>query len=166
MNSLKRIDKVITEVKKSCICASSDSTTGNVVPLELLQKSMNAFESALLDDVNTPRAVAALFLLINGVEKALKNGGIITQECAIVVNEVFERMDSVLGVVYEVPQAYFKSDVLEAEIPEEMVNLARKRSALKASKMYAEADEVRKQLAAAGYAVKDGKGGEFELIRL
>ena len=51
-------------------------------------------------------------------------------------------------------------------IPEEIYDLARKRSSFKANKMYAEADAIRQQIANKGYAVKDIKGGSFELVKL
>ena len=130
------------------------------------------FEAALSDDINTPRAVATLFNLITALEKALNSKTLTSPIVAKSLLEAIERMDSVLGLFYQVPTAYFSSEALQvaaqasAPIPEDIVELARRRVDFKAKKMFAEADDMRRQITDAGYAVKDLKGGEFELTRL
>ena len=130
------------------------------------------FEAALSDDINTPRAVATLFNLITALEKALNSKTLTSPIVAKSLLEAIERMDSVLGLFYQVPTAYFSSEALQvaamasAPIPEDIFELARRRVDFKSKKMFAEADDMRRQITEAGYAVKDLKGGEFELTRL
>jgi cysteinyl-tRNA synthetase len=133
----------------------------------------------MCDDMNTPRASAALFMLVGVGEKAVKNSAMSPAEANLIVNAIL-RMDAVFGVFYEVPQAYFtppadgsglqsSSDVKAAldagSIPPRVAELAEKRALLKSQKLFAEADEARAEIAALGYEVKDKKT-EFEIYKL
>lgn len=115
--------------------------------VEGLTACVEDFEAAMCDDMNTPRAVAALFALINLIEKAQRSGSL-TPAMATSLLAVVDRMDAVLGLVYEVPVAYFGAtagaEAVDTPIPEEIYDLARKRASFKASKMFADADKVRR----------------------
>lgn len=161
VSSLKRIDKAVAALKD----ASNSETRGETEDLSgaKLNQFMEDFESALCDDINTPRGVAVVFSFVSSVEKALSSGGISSTSAEEALS-VFRSMDSILGIVYDVPKSYFPEQ--NDSIPEEIYDLARKRSSFKANKMYAEADAIRQQIANKGYAVKDIKGGSFELVKL
>jgi cysteinyl-tRNA synthetase len=183
-NSLRRIDKLLANLKKVSESGNDDNAEGE--GKESLMRSMmsattaiKSFEEAMCDDMNTPRASAALFMLVGVGEKAVKNSAMSPAEANLIVNAIL-RMDAVFGVFYEVPQAYFtppadgsglqsSSDVKAAldagSIPPRVAELAEKRALLKSQKLFAEADEARAEIAALGYEVKDKKT-EFEIYKL
>lgn len=172
VSSLRRIDKAVQALRERAAVRDNkdmnqkgeeevrEDLVGELVKLQ------NSFESALCDDVNTPRAIATVFSLISMAEKVLIASPSLSSASARLMLELFERMDAVLGLVYEVPKAYFGENKEALPIPDEIFDLARKRASFKASKMYAEADEVRRQISEAGFLVKDVKGGEFEVLRI
>jgi len=95
--------------------------------------------AALRDDLNTPAALGALFTIINrgpaGVDAA-----------------AFERIMFALGLDLNVTAP-------KADIPAAITALADKRWAAKQAKDWAGADALRKELAAAGWSMLDGKDG-------
>ena len=141
--------------------------------MQTAEASLAAFEAAMNDDLATPRAVAALFALVAASEKSFKSSSeqYVTPEVAGEVLKIIRKMDTVLGVLYEIPPAFF-SQVLgiqdkaastanagPQDAPAEVVALAQKRLELKAAKQYAEADKLRAEILAQGYEVLDRKNG-------
>ena len=180
-NSLKRVDKLIANLQKVVLSAESESGESTAIISDFetsVQSSLTSFEEAMCDDLNTPRAAAALFVLISIGEKALKSGSANKVEAALALQAI-KRIDVVFGVLYEVPQAYFtpsltgmisssiaSSEPLEASfIPPSVLALALKRADLKSQKLFSEADAVRAEITALGYEVKDRKN-EFDIYVL
>jgi cysteinyl-tRNA synthetase len=95
--------------------------------------------TALQDDLNTPAAFGALFTVVN------RKGG--EADAAS-----FDRAMFALGLDLH-------AVVAQTPIPIEITALAEKRWAAKQSKDWAGADTLRKELAAQGWAMKDGKAG-------
>jgi len=203
INSMKRIDRLVENMKSMISSSSSSSTlsptssssTSSSEPAvpnnsdtnsfqSLLESCKNDFEVAMSDDLNTPRAVAAMFRLINAVEKSF-NKKELTKEEAKKVLEVLSSMDAVFGVLYDVPEDYFSQvsnkggsgnnvvssadcdecgsshkspNQLEANLNAVKV-LADRRRELKANKQFKEADEVRNSITELGYGIKDTKDG-------
>ena len=58
----------------------------------------DAFKAAVNDDLNMPEAFAALFALVRGSNSALREGALNASEAAALL-ALFDRMDSVLGVI-------------------------------------------------------------------
>jgi cysteinyl-tRNA synthetase len=96
--------------------------------------------AALHDDLNTPGALGALFTIVNrgpgGADAA-----------------TFDRVMLALGLNLKTAEAP------KAEVPAEITALADKRWAAKVAKDWAAADALRKELAAAGWNMKDAKDG-------
>ena len=128
--ALERIDRCV------------ESATEGEVP-DWAQAHLEAFTAAVNDDLNIPKAFAALFGLVR--ETNAHGGG--------PVLSVFKRMDEVLGVI-------FFERAEKQEVPEEIQTLLTARAAARAEKNWAESDRLRDEIAAAGWAVKDGKGGQ------
>eukprot|EP01041_Mallomonas_annulata_P001225 gene1225-2380_t len=176
--SLRRIDVLINKLETiiasdtSTATASSQSqepsgsNTGLKSQVEALVVN---FETAMADDLAAPRAVASLFGLVSLAEKALKTNDVkVSVEDARMIMSAIKTMDTVFGVIYDVPQAYFPdllnsvllsdSDVV-VEIPEQIVALAQERKDMKANKRFAEADALRARILGLGYEVVDAKDG-------
>ena len=124
------------------IDACVDTATDGEAPAWAL-KHLDDFTAAVNDDLNVPKAFAALFELVRDVNG---KGGAGTLG-------VFRRMDEVLGVIF-----FGKAE--KAEAPAEIQALLDQRAAARAAKNWAESDRLRDEIAAAGWLVKDSKAGQ------
>ena len=95
------------------------------------------------DDLNIPRAFAALFGLVRDTN--VHGGG--------PVLSVFRRMDEVLGVI-------FFGKAAKTAVPPEIQALLDQRAEARKAKNWAESDRLRDEIAAAGWSVKDSKDGQ------
>ena len=134
--SLERIDR--------CVDALAVLVKDEPSP-EFAQKALDAFTAAVNDDLNIPKAFAALFDLVRETNA--------TGTCSKAVLDVFQKMDTVLGVI-------FFGKAAKAEVPAEIQALLDARAAARAAKNWAESDRLRDEIAAAGWAVKDSKDGQ------
>lgn len=129
---------------------------------DLVSSGIADFERGMADDLNTPRACAALFGLVKGGERLIKADSI-DKAGAGELLEALTTMDSILGVFYDVPgreeeQASKKEDEA-AEAPAELIALLQERVEAKKAKDFARADAIRDQCAAAGFKIVDSKEG-------
>ena len=168
-NGLKRIDKAITNLR--LIIDNNDkqkSIDSDESTIENIKKSIKMFEEAMCDDMNTPRAVAVLFSLLNLAEKGINTNSLNKINSQYLLQAI-QDIDTVFGVIYDVPKNYFNSNQLNtnlekvpldiSSVPKNIVELATERMKLKLSKQYSEADNIRKQLTTLGYDIKDSKDG-------
>ena len=128
--SLERIDR--------CVATATECETP-----EWAAKHLEDFTVAVNDDLNMPKALAALFGLVR--ETNAHGGG--------PVLSVFRRMDEVLGII-------FFGNAAKTEIPAEIQALLDQRAEARKAKNWAESDRLRDEIAAAGWAVKDSKDGQ------
>lgn len=117
---------------------------------------MQAFEDAMRDDFNTPKAIAALFGLTTDMNAALNAGSVgrITLERAKAAYR--ELGGDVLGLFAE--GAAERQD--ETQVVSALMDLVLKaRQNYRLNKQYAEADELRDTLTKVGVTVEDTKDG-------
>lgn len=135
--SLERIDRAV------------DALQARINPAEAVPEfavwALEDFTAAVNDDLNIPKAFAALFELVRETNAS----GTASQG----VLDAFRRMDEVLGIVF------FGKKEAEA-VPEEISALLEVRAAARASKNWAESDRLRDEIAAKGWIVKDSKEGQ------
>jgi cysteinyl-tRNA synthetase len=167
--SLQRIDKLMKAMEDAAggtsdAAGTDGGTDGAINMAEECERALSNFELAMTDDMNTPRAVAAMFGLVGAAEKRVKRGGLGSAEAAQ-VRDTLRAMDEVFGVFYDVPVAYFspQEETGDTAIPEIVVEMAEQRRLAKANKQYQEADELRAKIQGAGFEIKDKKDG-YELI--
>ena len=134
--ALERIDR--------CVDALAARANDEPAPA-FAQEALDAFTAAVNDDLNTPKAFAALFELVRETNAS--------GTCSKAVLDVFRKMDSVLGVVF-----FGKAE--KSEVPAEVQALLDARAAARAAKNWAESDRLRDEIAAAGWTVKDSKDGQ------
>ena len=134
--SLERIDR--------CVDALAARAKDEPAPA-FAQEALDAFTAAVNDDLNTPKAFAALFELVRQTNAS--------DTCSKAVLDVFRKMDTVLGVI-------FFGKAAKAEVPAEVQALLDARAAARAAKNWAESDRLRDAIAAAGWTVKDSKDGQ------
>jgi cysteinyl-tRNA synthetase len=136
--------------------------------------------AALDDDLNAPRAVAALFTYMNEGHAALDAG----EKPGPAAIAAWDRVDSILAVSSAVTVLRIEGQetsiqtagaVLTESPPLEgsedtqqawALEWARRRKQAKSARDYAEADRIRDFLRAAGWEVRDGKDGSVEVVRI
>ena len=124
------------------IDACVETATEGEVP-DWAQKHVDDFTAAVNDDLNTPKAFAALFELVR--ETNAHGGGSVLG--------AFRRMDEVLGIIF-----FGKAE--KVEVPAEVQAMLDARAAARKEKNWAESDRLRDEIAAAGWIVKDSKEGQ------
>ena len=110
---------------------------------------LDAFESALCDDLNTPLAIACLHQAVGRLNET-GEGATDVIACG-----------AALGVLQQDPEAWFRWQPVGQEGPtdaEVEVQIAARIAARKA-KNFAESDRIRDALAAQGVVLEDGSGG-------
>jgi cysteinyl-tRNA synthetase len=107
------------------------------------KKTEKEILDALSDDLNTPRALAALW-------NAIKDRNISAEEKLYLADYA----DRVLGL-----RISSGPDVSDHTVPDEIRNLAEKREELRRQKDYAAADDARKSIEEKGYEISDGPEG-------
>lgn len=112
---------------------------------------IDTFWRNLEDDFNTPEAFAALFELINFVNKAIDAQTFGIQEARIVLS-FLEQTNDIFGIVDTALLA-------EETIPQEVRDLAQERENAREQRDWDAADELRKKIASLGYTVSDGPDG-------
>jgi cysteinyl-tRNA synthetase len=117
-----------------------------------------AFMAALEDDLNTPMALAELFELARAANKAQS-----PEEKSRIRAQLVDA-GSLMGILQQSPEAWFASSLSssskEGEVgATEIEALIAQRAEAKKAKNYAEADRIRKDLAARGVLIEDSAQG-------
>jgi cysteinyl-tRNA synthetase len=143
--SLERIDRCVDALASVANGAAAGDSPEWVV------KCLGDFTEAVNDDLNTPKAFAALFELVRHANAQVQAG--ISPEQAAAALETFRKMDSVLGVV-------FFGKAVKSDVPAEIQALLDRRAEARKAKDWAESDRLRDEIAAAGWIVKDSREGQ------
>jgi cysteinyl-tRNA synthetase len=117
---------------------------------EVLSGEKREFERAMDDDLNTPRALAAVHRAARIVNRGIDQGEVSTKDAAA-VHQFFSDLDSVLGIL----GAQTKTE----ELPEEAGRLISERDEARTNRDWATADSLRKQLLTMGIVVEDTPAG-------
>ena len=129
--------------------ASKDMTEAEQQLMEKLQESVNRFDAAMDDDMNTADAMGALFEIV-------KEANVVLNENSS--KEALEKTLSTLQSLCDVLGILVKPYVME--LPEEVQALADARAAARKEKNWAKSDELRDALKALGYMVEDTAKGQ------
>ena len=187
--ALKRMDNVRKLIDSALGGSENDCMAGGAgdgAICAAVEKELANFEAALVDDLSMPRAAASLFGVVKAAEnefkrvkKAEKDGGEavppLDLEGLREVMGAMNEMDRVFGIFYTVPKPKLEDgsvdesadeDLLEAPVPDDVMDLVAKRSAAKDAKDWDLADSLRARITELGFAVKDVKGGDPVVSRL
>ena len=149
----KQFDKTNELVAKLRAIVDKQS---NIVDEDLVAIKNN-FESAMNDDFNTPVAMAEFIKLIKLLQSELKNNN--TNRLEQINTLITKLGEEVLGYVF----TQSGTSPIE-DIPGDIKDLAQKRWNAKLAKDWAVADELRKEIEAKGYEIKDSKDN-YQIIK-
>ena len=111
----------------------------------------NGFLDALDDNLNISGALGCLFDAIRETNKLLDGGELSAEEARGVLDWWHDEVDATLAL---------GKRERGGEIPAEIQQMLDQRAAARADKDFAESDRLRDAIAAAGWTVIDGKGGQ------
>ena len=106
------------------------------------------FEEAMDDDLNTPKALSALFTYVKKMNTLIDSGSAGPEEASKAI-DALKRVNSVLGII----------DFEEEALPLRLAEMIAKREDARKRKDFAESDRLRKELLAEGIAVEDTPAG-------
>ena len=124
--------------------------------LALFDQRKQAFITAMDDDLNTADGVSVLFDLVRDLNTR-SNDAATTKDTLTAGAALFDELTGVLGLLYNRKQGN--------EIPAQVQALVEARAAARKAKNFAEADRLRDEIAALGYAVKETRQG-VEITKL
>ena len=129
--------------------AKEHAVSGAAAPISELERFEKQFREAMDDDFNTADALAAVFELVREINSNVV-GKEVAPEYVEAASELFEKLVSVLGLLYE-----RKSESLDDEIEA----LIQKRQEARKNRDFATADAIRDQLKAQGIILEDTAQG-------
>lgn len=109
------------------------------------------FIDAMDDDLNTSRALGAVFDLAHAINRSHAMGGDVSEAQRLLVE-----LTSVFGLTLEEPEREVSEDEISAADIEQLIS---DRATARAEKRWADADAVRDQLQEAGITIADGPEG-------
>ncbi|MEG2928265.1 MAG: cysteine--tRNA ligase [Oscillospiraceae bacterium] len=124
------------------------NTTGTQDTIKAAADKAKAdFISVMNDDLNTADGLSKIFELVTAINTT---GTLQTKQALEYAATMFDELCGVLGILYN-----RKTD----EIPQQVKDLVAERSEVRQAKNWKRADEIRDELAALGYEVKDTPQG-------
>ena len=134
--------------------ASAEERSADGEPLDAAPYK-SAFIAAMDDDLNTPRALAAIFDLSRQINRAREDGKSLSA-----AQRTLRDLAGILGIDVDAP-----SDDASGDIAPFVDLLVQTRADLRAARQYALADKIRDNLAALGVTLEDSGGGTEWRIR-
>ena len=144
-SALGRIDELVTKLK----LISTDGSVSDQITSKI-EVMKSGFKSGIENDLTLSTSLASLFEFVRESNKVISD---LNQAEAVAILDALRDIDHVMGCL-EIDQ--------EEIIPEVVLKLGEERLAARASKDWAKSDELRDQITALGYSVKDGaQGSQF-----
>ena len=129
---------------------------------DVAKSALAAFKAGLDDDLNTPKALAALAALINDANAVLEKAAKITPAEQKAVRDALASMDKVFGLI-ECARA---SRALDVETMAWVDRMVEERKTARAAKDFARGDAIRKELAEKGIVLEDSaQGTRWKVVR-
>ncbi len=146
--SLDRLYQCRDTVKRAAAAASDGTIAASAQ--EAFDKYRAQFEAALEDDLNTADALTAVFELVRELNIMAADASVSKQQLEA-GSKVFEDLTAVLGLLYERTE--------DDAVPAEVMALVEKRAEARKAKDFALADQIRDEIAALGYSVRETRQG-------
>ena len=156
-----RLVEVFRRLASECEGVSAEDLPGSAtvgVEEEPVETFVASFHSAMDDDLNTPRAIAALFDLVRAANSLLDDGELSPAGARRVLETMTASAGRVLGL-----DTGGGGEVAEARTEELLRLLEAARSALRKNGLFDEADRMRDSLLESGFRVEDLPDGESRI---
>lgn len=157
-SSVKRINDFVARLEESLASSSpttrSDSASSSTVS-DLVSRTRETFVAALDNDLDTPRALAAVFELISQGNKLLDSDQLDKEQLKTILEFMRNDFDSIFAVLTRPSGA-------EASIPlsEEISQMLEQRAKAREQKDWKRADQIRDKLLAQGIELQDTPQGQ------
>lgn len=147
--SLKSADITLKNLYSDVLRIKSGQEDGKSRITKEVKKAETNFEAALNYDLSMPKALSALFKLLNEVNRVTLRKFRVSESKELMT--FILKADTVLGLGLE----HVKFDV----IPEKVQNLAKQRESARIEKDFKKSDELRAEIENAGFLVEDTEDG-------
>lgn len=147
----KGLERIVSFIKELQQINNSKGT--NLEAMALDEKLKAEFESAMDQDLNTPKALSAIYDFITKANRFKKQDKINKEEAQKMLNTLME-IDSVLGVVF----LYLKNK--KKTVSPEIKELLKMREMARNEKDFSRSDEIRKEIEKKGFTLKDTMEGQ------
>ncbi len=122
---------------------------------EAAREAIGGFQAAMDDDLNTPEALAALFMFVTRSNAELDAAGHITEPDRSAALDALESMDRVFGIL----ELARESRSVDAETEAWVEALVAERIEARANRDFARSDAIRDELAEKGIVLEDSASG-------
>ncbi len=146
---LERIDEFIIKLKTRGP-KSRTKDRGQKLVESLILETRKEFEEAMDDDLNTPKAIASIFNLVNKGNSLIAQNELDSGDAKNVL-EFLKKVDKVFGFIFR--------EKPKRKIPENVLELVKEREKYREKGQWKLADEIRKKIKKLGYWVEDTKKG-------
>lgn len=144
-----RLSEVADQDEGGAAVSSNEARESNS---EVIDRARTGFSEAILDDLNVPEALAALFVFLNEGNAALARG--VSPSWAKQARFLMAEMDSVLGILEIGRKGRVVDDTLAAWVETQI----EARAAARGARDWAGADAIRDGLLARGIFLEDAAG--------
>jgi len=156
---LERIDEFVNKIQNAKFKIQNDppallrngKLTGKSKFKIFLKETKNRFNSAMEDDLNTPKAIAAIFDLVNYGNKLLDQRKMGTKDAKESL-KFLKEIDATF-------QFIFWGKPKKEKIPAKILSLVSKREKYRKQKNWQKADEIRAKIKNMGYWIEDTSSG-------
>ncbi len=149
--NLEKISRFVENIKE--VRENAKSVNDN--DLVELKKYESDFFEAIEDDLNIPKALGFLFELMTLVNKNIAEDSFSSENSTSILVS-WNKMNRILGLELEEKE--------HTKIPDEIINLAKKRDDARKGKDFEKADEFRKLVEEKGYLILDTPNN-FEIVK-
>jgi cysteinyl-tRNA synthetase len=139
----------IANTRRRLASSPSAEGIGDLQP-GIVEEFVRSYREALADDLNTARALGALHTLLRHINTALDGGGI-SEPTRLAIDAAMDDVRAVLDIIPE--------DDSEQAADHEITRLVEERTAARAARDFARADEIRDQLSEMGIVIEDTPHG-------
>ncbi|MFW5704761.1 MAG: cysteine--tRNA ligase [Nanoarchaeota archaeon] len=134
--NIKKINEFYEYIKNLTPKSKEDSLK------KIIDLHLDKFEDAIKDDLNTPKALAAIYELINEIYRKKY----LSKEDINLTIEFMERTNKILALIEK-----------KEDIPQDIITLAKDRQKARKNKNFELADKLRTDIESLGYEIKDSK---------
>jgi cysteinyl-tRNA synthetase len=158
----------LTNLRRMCYSLSSKISEQSEVTVEAVDLQLDDFYSAVCDDLNMPRAMAAVWEIVRNesLSAPLRRACVESADAILGLDLLIEQTNNIIILEGEDGEKFrfeCEGDV-SIEYCKKLVNMLSERRKARAKKEYAIADKIRQEINDSGVIVKDMPDGSTEIV--